>query len=181
MGKTGDMLDRMTIFADHIARVLPAGEQPLVAVGVGYFAGREDDGTEKARLGLGDRLVANLLSEPIYVEQVDGVLVGHSLRARPGTLAAQMRTALQGVTQADCLLTQHRLLLVADLAAEQPVVTWQCPLVQVKTMVTAPRLGQLGRVVVAFCDGSWIALMLGILLRGQARRLVAAWESVRPR
>jgi hypothetical protein len=45
---------------------------------------------------------------------------------------------------------------------------------------TAPRPLQHGRIIVSFQDGSFIALIAGILLRRRAKRIVAGWRAVRP-
>ncbi len=182
ISETGNMLlDPLTIYADHIAWILAEGERAVVAAGVGYFSGREDDGTVEPRLSLKDRLLAHLFALPIYTEQMMGVLFGSSLRARPGTLAAGLHEAIEDVMMMDCLLTDRRLLMVADLTVEQPVIGWQCRLDDIRGIVPAPRLMQLGRIMVSFQDESWIALVAGVLLRSRAKRVIAGWESVRPR
>lgn len=57
------MLDRMKIYADHIARILAPEEHPTVAAGVDYLiSGYEDDGHAPIpKPGLGERIIDTLL------------------------------------------------------------------------------------------------------------------------
>ena len=50
---------------------------------------------------------------------------------------------------------------------------WQCRRDQVAVAKVTSGIGYAGRVVVVFTDGSGIALLLGIVFKGAAVRLVA--------
>jgi len=181
------MLDRMKIYADHIARILAPEEHPTVAAGVDYLiSGYEDDGHAPIpKPGLGERIIDTLLGVGgIWVDpdKLDRFFFGCSYRGRFGMLAAGLKDVIDGSDLAvpDLLITDQRLILLKDLSDEVPVILWQCPLGAVAAVASAPRPLQHGRIIVSFQDGSFIALIAGILLRRRAKRIVAGWRAVRP-
>lgn len=177
------MLNRMTIYADHIARILAPGERPTVAAGVDYLMpGYEDDGHAPIpKPGLGERIIDTLLGVGgIWVnpDTLDRFFCGCSYRGRFGMLAAGLKDALDSSTMPDLLITDQRLILLKDLHDEVPVILWQCPLGAIAAVASAPRPLQHGRIIVSFQDGSFIALIAGVLLRRRAKRIVAGWRAV---
>jgi hypothetical protein len=78
---------------------------------------------------------------------------------------------LDGV--ADLLLTDRRLLVVKHEGQEFRLI-WHIPREDVVRAVRAPRFGQMGRVRLILSDGSGVAIVLGLIFTGRARRFLAA-------
>lgn len=118
------------------------------------------------------------------VDRMHELMGGMQADAWSGSLAERVQQAMQH-SPLHVLLTDRRLALVVE--ESQGVVTletaWR-PLLSierrhVQTIVHDPRLMQRGRVRVTFADGSWSMLMLGMVRRTAADRLVAAFAGAR--
>ncbi len=169
------MLNRFAIHRDQIDAALDPGETARALTSVAYFSGFEDLGDPPSRADR-DLLIDHLLGlpSPFWVERTDRLVTGVSLIGHRGCAAMRMRDAVVGGFD-DLVPTDRRLLAVRIPAGAPAEIGWQAPRADVVGIHRRPRLLQAGRLMVAFTDGSIIALMAGLVRRAPARRLVDAW------
>ncbi|HRC07624.1 MAG TPA: hypothetical protein PLV41_05370 [Miltoncostaeales bacterium] len=165
-------LNRLKIFADKLGPLLDPGESAEFLGAATYIAGEEQLGPERpqpeSRLTLVD--VALGLGTP-FEREIMTFLTGRSLVGDRGCLAERLAKVLDGVP--DLLVTDRRLLVVKHEGQEFRLI-WEMPLEAVVRAVRAPRLGQMGRVRLVLSDGSGVAIVLGLVFPGRARRFLAA-------
>ncbi len=105
---------------------------------------------------------------------------GNAVYGSPDSLGVTLRNAIHerrhGGHDGDLVLTTERLLVIDKPIAGAKVI-WQCRRDQVAVAKVTSGIGYAGRVVVVFTDGSGIALLLGIVFKGTAVRLVAELNS----
>ncbi|MVA76397.1 hypothetical protein GC722_10230 [Auraticoccus sp. F435] len=166
------MLDTLKVFRSQIEALLQPGERALFCGMAAYFAGHEELGVAA---GEGADAVDVLLgvASPRMLERADQLVTGTSLLGWPGCRAQQLAAAVRRTTQSQLLVTDRRL---AVLDTTDFTLLWDCPRADVLRVRRRGRLGQAGRVVLQLADGSALALVLGTLGTGRARRLVHALE-----
>lgn len=174
------MLNYLKIYGDVLARMLPSGERPLALQHYTYVPGHEDLGQAPPRLG--DEIIDIAVGwhSQYFQGLADRLVSGQSLVGWPGCDAQTLArtTAREGGTL-DLLVTDRRLLVVDVGTLSVPgAVLWSRERSQVVTIRRAARFGQAGRIWVVLADGSAVALMLGLLNPGPAKRVVAAWGEV---
>lgn len=168
----GMPLNRLAIFADKLGPLLDSGESALFLGAATYIAGDEQLGPEihqpKSRLTPVDVVFG--LGTP-FEREIMTFLTGRSLVGDRGCLAECLAKVLDGVP--DLLVTDRRLLVVKHEGQEFRLI-WEMPREAVVRAVRAPRLGQMGRVRVVLSDGSGVAIVLGLVFPGRARRFLTA-------
>jgi hypothetical protein len=170
-------LNRLEIFADKLRPLLEVGESARFLGAATYIPGDEQLGPDRPRFDADLHLLDLALGLPIPVLQrkVDEFLVGHSLVGERGCQAEALSKILTGIP--DLLVTDRRLLVVAHEGQEFRTV-WQAPRDAILAASPAPRFGQMGRVRLVLSDGSGIAVVLGLVLPGRARRFLAALQPI---
>lgn len=128
-----------------------------------------------------DPVVGGIEANP---EWVGGLVAGYAAGGENGSLGHQLERGIERIATTYVLLTSRRLLLLGE-EVESPVrssyhATFAVDRASVRSIDLAPRLLQWGRVRVSFTDDSWGMLVMGIVLRGAARRLIAAVGAERP-
>ena len=168
----GMPLNRLAIFADKLGPLLDSGESALFLGAATYIAGDEQLGPEghqpKSRLTPVDVVLG--LGTP-FEREIMTFLTGRSLVGDRGCLAECLAKVLDGVP--DLLVTDRRLLVVKHEGQEFRLI-WEMPREAVVRAVRAPRLGQMGRVRLVLSDGSGVAIVLGLVFPGRARRFLTA-------
>ena len=129
---------------------------------------------------IGPETIDGPVEENPDVERLRQVLAamspGQAVYGAPQSLGVTLRQAIHerrhGGHDGDLLDTTDRLVVVDKPIAGARVI-WQCRRDQVAVAKVTSGIGYAGRVVVVFTDGSGIALLLGIVFKGAAVRLVA--------
>jgi hypothetical protein len=110
----------------------------------------------------------------------DEKLAGTSVAGRPGSLAVRLADGTRhGVSQFG-VVTERRFVVVRRVATDRFTLVVEAPRGDVVQARRRARPLQRGRVVIGFTDGSQLAVDTGILLSGQAKRLVAALAPTLP-
>jgi hypothetical protein len=104
----------------------------------------------------------------------DEVIGGATVAGAPGSIGVRIAAATRDLVGQFGVVTGQRLVVVHRRAKDRFELVAEAPRAEVRSAARRGRLFQRGRVVIAFADGSSIAVNTGILLTGQARRLVAA-------
>ncbi len=176
--RIGDMLlNRLEIFADKLRGVLEPGETATFLGAATYIAGDEQLGEDRPRFDIALDLPDLLLGLPIPVLQarMDELLIGRSLVGDPGCRAEALASVLSPTP--DLLVTDRRLLVVKQDGNAFRVL-WQAPREAIIAAAPAGRPGQRGRVRLVLGDGSGLAVVLGLVLPGRAKRFLAALQPV---
>jgi len=105
---------------------------------------------------------------------VDEKISGTSLAGFSDSRAVQFADATRARTNLFALVTSHRFAIVRRTAGGDFEIVVEAPRAEVVSAVRRGRPLQRGRVVLGFADRSQVAFECGILLTGQARRLVAS-------
>ena len=169
------MLNRLSIFAEPIARLLEPGELPQSLTPVTYLAGVEHLGAERPKFDadtVGD-MALGLLTE-YWMHVANSMVTGTSLVGWAGCMAVDVRDALRDPTD-DLLVTDRRLLIVHQEPNNAFTQRWQAPLSDIVAVRRIPRLLQAGRIWLSLSDGSAVAVCLGLVRRAPARRFCATW------
>jgi hypothetical protein len=110
----------------------------------------------------------------------DEKFAGTSVAGRPGTLAVRLADGTRhGVGQFG-VVTTRRFVVVRRIATDRFTLVAEAPRSDVVQARRRSRPFQRGRVMIGFADGSRLAVDTGILLAGQAKRLVAALAPTLP-
>jgi hypothetical protein len=110
----------------------------------------------------------------------DEKFAGTSVAGQPGSLAVRLADGTRhGVSQFG-VVTTRRFIVVRRIATDRFTLVAEAPRSDVVQARRRSRPFQRGRVVIGFADGSRLAVDTGILLAGQARRLVAALAPTLP-
>jgi hypothetical protein len=110
----------------------------------------------------------------------DEKFAGTSVAGRPGSLAVRLADGTRhGVGQFG-VVTTRRFVVVRRIATDRFALVAEAPRNDVVQARRRSRPFQRGRVVIGFADGSRLAVDTGILLAGQAKRLVAALSPTLP-
>ena len=168
-------LNRLEIFAEKLRPLLDPGESPRFLGTAMYVAGDEQLGPDRPRFDVDLDLLDVVLGLPVPFLQskANEFLIGHSLVGDHGCQAEALSRILDGIP--DLLITDRRLLVVTQEGQEFRIL-WQAPRAAVLAAAMAPRLGQMGRVRLVLSDGSGIAIVLGLVFPGRARRFLAALQ-----
>lgn len=160
-------------YRDDLAALLPPGEQALADAPANYIVGREQIGIKSDPSGPIDIATDIALGLPVFevADATSELLGGISLVGFPGSLAVSMRDSL--TTVCEVVVTNRRLLL-ATLTVKPHQIVWSVDRSLVRGITLAPRFLQPARGLIAFADGSGIALSLGMFGAGAAKRVVAA-------
>ncbi len=169
-------VNRLEIFAEKLRPLLEPGETARFLGTATYIAGEEQHGPDRPRppVDLEPVDIALGLSTP-YEREIMTFLTGRSLVGERGCQAEALSRILTGTP--DLLVTDGRLLVVGHEGQEFHVL-WQAPREIVLAAAPAPRLGQMGRVRLVLSDGSGLAVVLGLVLPGRARRFLEALQPV---
>jgi len=172
------VLNRLSIFAAPIARLLEPEEVALSLTPVTYFAGVEELGAERPKFD-GDTVIDMVLgsASPYWMRVADSMVTGTSLVGWPGCMAVVVRDTVRDPTD-DLLLTDRRLLIVHQERNDTFAQRWSAPLSEIVAVRPIPRLAQAGRIWVSLSDGSAIALCMGLVRRGPAARFCAAFAGL---
>lgn len=137
---------------------------------------RRGDGT--AQRSLLDRILD--IDWPWNKIDWDEKFAGTSVAGRPGSLAVRLADGTRhGVGQFG-VVTARRFVVVRRIATDRFTLVAEAPRNDVVQARRRSRPFQRGRVVIGFVDGSRLAVDTGILLAGQAKRLVAALAPTLP-
>ena len=110
----------------------------------------------------------------------DERFAGTSVAGRPGSLAVRLADGTRhGIGQFG-VVTERRFVVVRRIGTDRFTLVAEAPRNDVVQARRRSRPFQRGRVVIGFTDGSRLAVDTGILLAGQARRLVAALAPTLP-
>jgi hypothetical protein len=120
-----------------------------------------------------DRII-DLLDWPWNGIDWDEVLGGVVVAGRPGSHAVRLAGAARDGVGLFGVVTPQRLAVVRRVATDRFELVVEAPRVEVVEVRQRGRPLHRGRVVIGFADGSRVAVNTGIVLTGQARRLVAA-------
>ena len=169
-------LNRLEIFADKLSRILDAGETALFLGTATYLAGEEqlDPDRPRTEAALNPVDVVLGLGTP-FEREIMTFLSGRSLVGDRGCQAEALARVLDGIP--DLLVTDRRLLAVSQ-QGDAFRVLWQAPRTEILAAAAAPHLGQMGRVRLVLSDGSGLAVVLGLVFPGRARRFLAALQPV---
>lgn len=161
------------MYLGDIAALLLPGEQALANAPANYLVGREEIGGAPVPDSPADAAsdVAFGLPSSAVVDATSELLGGISLVGFPGSLAVSMRDQLDSVCE--LVVTNERILL-AHLVTKPQRLEWQADRSQVAGITLAARFLQPARCLIAFTDGSGIAVSLGMFGAGAAKRVVAA-------
>ena len=110
----------------------------------------------------------------------DDKLAGTSVAGRPGSLAVRLADGTRHGVRQFGVVTTRRFLVVRRIATDRFTLVAEAPRSDVVQARRRSRPFQRGRVVIGFADGSRLAVHTGILLAGQAKRLVAALSPTLP-
>lgn len=110
----------------------------------------------------------------------DKTISGTSVAGGPGSWAVRLADATRQGSQLFGVVTARRFAIVRRVATDRFEPVAEVPRADVVYARRHGRPFQRGRVVIAFADGSYIAVENGIFLTGQARRLVAALSPEHP-
>jgi hypothetical protein len=110
----------------------------------------------------------------------DEKFAGTSVAGRPGSLAVRLADGTRHGVRQFGVVTPRRFVVVRRIAADRFTLVAEAPRSDVVQALRRSRPLQRGRVVIAFSDGSRLAVDTGILLAGQAKRLVAAMSPTLP-
>jgi hypothetical protein len=105
---------------------------------------------------------------------VDEKIGGTAVGGAPGSIGVRFADATRDRVGQFAVVTAQRLAVAHQQAKDRFALVAEAPRADVVSAVRRGRLLQRGRVVIAFADGSAIAVNTGILLTKQAKRLVAA-------
>ncbi len=105
---------------------------------------------------------------------VDEKISGTAVTGAAGSVGVRIADATRDRIRQFGVVTERRFVVVHQQAAAKFELVTEVPRADMVSAVRRGRLFQRGRVVIAFADGSSIAVNTGILLTGQARRLVTA-------
>lgn len=155
-------------YAVILEPLLGPGERVVDVPGASYVVGPEtiedpadpEHATDTDRL----RLVTRTLARG---EAVLGAKSSQAVTLRAAILEEHL-----GGADGDLVVTDRRLLVI-DKPIAGAALLWECPRTDIKVAKVTSGIGYAGRIVVVFSDGSGIALLLGILFKGHAVRLVA--------
>jgi hypothetical protein len=163
----------LEIFAEKLAQVLDPGETALFLGTAIYVAGDEQLGPDRPRfdVDLSDAILG--VPTPFVQSKVNDFMLGRSLVGDPGCHAEALARILIGPRD---LLVSDRRLLVVDSADFR--IRWEAPREALLAAAPAPRLGQAGRVRIVLADGSAVAVVLGMVLPGRARRFLDALKPI---
>ncbi len=166
-------LNRLEIFAEKLRGVLDPGETPRFLGTAVYVVGDEQLGPDRPRfdVDLSDAILG--VATPYVQSRVNGFMLGRSLVGDHGCQAEGLARLL--VAPRDLVVTDQRLLVVdgADFR-----ILWQAPRAGVLAASPAPRFGQTGRVRIVLADGSALAVVLGMVFAGRAKRFLAALRPI---
>jgi hypothetical protein len=104
----------------------------------------------------------------------DEKLGGTSVAGQPGSLAIRLADGTRHGVALYGVVTARRFVVVRRIGTDRFTLVTETPRGAVVQVRRRGRLLQRGRVVIGFADGSLLAVQTGILLTGQAGRLVAA-------
>jgi hypothetical protein len=137
---------------------------------------RRADGT--AKRSLLDRILD--INLPWNRVDWDEKFAGTSVAGRSGSLAVRLADGTRhGVSQFG-VVTTRRFVVVRRIATDRFTLVAEAQRSDVVQARRRSRPFQRGRVVIGFADGSRLAVDTGILLAGQAKRLVAALAPTLP-
>ena len=161
-------MDSAQVYAGELAPLLAPGERLVSATMVQDRAGEERTGRPERGVTFD---VVNGLSVPAWEAATERALGGVSLIGGPGSLADQLRRALD---DANHLVITDQRILAASLGVREGAVVWQAPRAALAAASHTPRLMQRGRVTLGLADGSVLRVMAGMLSAKEALRLVAS-------
>ena len=168
--KAERVLDRLSIFAVPIARLLEPEEVAHSLTPVTYFAGVEELGDEPPKFD-GDTVIDMVLGSgsPYWMRVANSMVTGTSLVGWPGSMAVVVRDTARDPTD-DLLLTDRRLLIVHQEPNDTFAQRWAAPLSDIVAVRCIPRVFQAGRIWLSLADGSAVALCMGLVRKGPAAR-----------
>jgi hypothetical protein len=166
-------LNRLEIFAEKLSHVLDPGERALFLGTAVYVVGDEQLGPDRPRFDVDLSDVMLGVPTPYVQSKINDFMLGRSLVGDPGCQAESLARILIGPRD---LLVSDRRLLALDSTNFRPL--WEAPRKDVLAAAPAPRIGQAGRVRIVLGDGSALAVVLGMVLPGRARRFLDALKPV---
>jgi hypothetical protein len=104
----------------------------------------------------------------------DEKLGGTSVAGAPGSLAVRLADSTRNGVAQYGVVTAQRFVVVRRVGTDRFTVVAEAPRGEVVYARRGGRLFQRGRVVIGFTDGSQLAVLTGIFVSGQAKRLAAA-------
>jgi hypothetical protein len=104
----------------------------------------------------------------------DEKLGGTSVAGAPGSLAVRLADSTRNGVAQYGVVTARRFAVVRRVGTGRFTLVAEAPRGDVVYARRRGRLFQRGRVVIGFADGSQLAVLTGIFVRGQANRLAAA-------
>lgn len=110
----------------------------------------------------------------------DEKFAGTSVAGRPGSLAVRLADGTRHGVRQFGVVTTLRFVVVRRIATDSFTLVAEAPRSDVVQAKRRSRPFQRGRVVIGFADGSQLAVATGILLAGQAKRLIAALSPTLP-
>jgi hypothetical protein len=105
---------------------------------------------------------------------LDEKLGGMSVAGAPGSVAVRLADGTRhGVSQYG-VVTARRFVVVRRIGTDRFALVAEAPRSEVVSVRRRSRPFQRGRVVIGFADGSQLAVLTGVVVAGQAKRLAAA-------
>lgn len=166
-------LNRLDIFAEKLRGVLDPGETATFLGTAVYVIGDEQLGPDRPRFDVDLSDVILGVPTPYVQSKVNDFMLGRSLVGDHGCQAEALARILVGPR--DLVVTDRRLLVVGSADFR---ILWQVARPDLLAASPAPRFGQAGRVRIVLGDGSAVAVVLGMVFAGRAKRFLEALQPV---
>ncbi|HEU5156902.1 MAG TPA: hypothetical protein VFU43_07885 [Streptosporangiaceae bacterium] len=175
---------RLAHGAERVERDADVIERRLRPLPRGLRRRAQDLGSRERRAdGAGNRSLLDRILDidwPWNKIDWDEKFAGTSVAGRPGSLAVRLADGTRHGVALFGVVTARRFVIVRRIATDRFTLVAEAPRAEVVEARRRSRPFQRGRVVIGFADSSQLAVHTGILLSGQAKRLVAALSPTPP-